>query len=351
MSELPQLGAEEEFHVVDLQTRRSAPEVDALLAQLDGAEFAPELQRSLVETNTPVCATLDELREPPASPARHAGVGGRAARAGRGRGGHRAARQPRRRRHLRGRALRTHAARVPAAGARAAHLRRAGARRRAGPGRRRAGRAPRRAVPPDAARDLRQLALLAGPGHRIRQLPQHGVVALADRGAARRRRDGRRLRRDGRRAHRVGHDLRPRNGLFRHPAQRAPAHRRAAGVRRLPGRRGRRAHRGPVPGPRRPRPRRLRGGPPAPAQPSRAAAREQLAGGPLGPRGRSRRPRGRRTPARRPPAADHPPRARPAATAGRARRLGAGPRAVRGDVDDGTARPPASAARSAVAGS
>ncbi len=62
MSELPRLGAEEEFHVVDLQTRRAAPEVDALLAQLDGEEFAPELQRSLVETNTPVCATLDELR-------------------------------------------------------------------------------------------------------------------------------------------------------------------------------------------------------------------------------------------------------------------------------------------------
>src|SRR6478752_432717 len=62
MSELPRLGVEEEFHVVDLQTRRSAPEVEALLAQLDGAEFAPELQRSLVETNTPVCATLDELR-------------------------------------------------------------------------------------------------------------------------------------------------------------------------------------------------------------------------------------------------------------------------------------------------
>jgi glutamate---cysteine ligase / carboxylate-amine ligase len=56
------LGVEEEFHVVDLQTRRSAPEVDALLDQLDGDEFAPELQRSLVETNTPVCATLDELR-------------------------------------------------------------------------------------------------------------------------------------------------------------------------------------------------------------------------------------------------------------------------------------------------
>jgi glutamate---cysteine ligase / carboxylate-amine ligase len=61
MSDVPLLGAEEEFHVVDLESRRAAPEVDALLAQLDGAEFAPELQRSLVETNTPVCGTLDEL--------------------------------------------------------------------------------------------------------------------------------------------------------------------------------------------------------------------------------------------------------------------------------------------------
>src|SRR5689334_3058588 len=56
------IGVEEEFHVVDLKTRHSAPEVDALLADLDGEEFAPELQRSLVETNTPVCQELDELR-------------------------------------------------------------------------------------------------------------------------------------------------------------------------------------------------------------------------------------------------------------------------------------------------
>lgn len=62
MSDLPRLGAEEEFHVVDLETRHAAPEVDALLAKLDGQEFARELQRSLVETNTPVCATLDDLR-------------------------------------------------------------------------------------------------------------------------------------------------------------------------------------------------------------------------------------------------------------------------------------------------
>jgi carboxylate-amine ligase len=56
------IGVEEEFHVVDLETRHSAPEVEALLADLDGEEFAPELQRSLVETNTPVCQGLDELR-------------------------------------------------------------------------------------------------------------------------------------------------------------------------------------------------------------------------------------------------------------------------------------------------
>src|SRR5918998_609244 len=56
------IGVEEEFHVVDLETRHSAPEVDTLLGQLDGEEFAPELQRSLVETNTPVCDTLDDLR-------------------------------------------------------------------------------------------------------------------------------------------------------------------------------------------------------------------------------------------------------------------------------------------------
>ena len=56
------IGVEEEFHVVDLETRHAAPEVEALLADLDGEEFAPELQRSLVETNTPVCHGLDELR-------------------------------------------------------------------------------------------------------------------------------------------------------------------------------------------------------------------------------------------------------------------------------------------------
>jgi glutamate---cysteine ligase / carboxylate-amine ligase len=56
------IGVEEEFHLVDLQTRAAAPAVDALLDQLDGDSFAPELQRSLVEANTLPCGSLDELR-------------------------------------------------------------------------------------------------------------------------------------------------------------------------------------------------------------------------------------------------------------------------------------------------
>jgi len=62
MSGTPRIGVEEEFHVVDLASRQAAPEVDALLARLGTESFAPELQRSLVETNTPPCETLDQLR-------------------------------------------------------------------------------------------------------------------------------------------------------------------------------------------------------------------------------------------------------------------------------------------------
>ncbi|MGH3899212.1 MAG: glutamate--cysteine ligase [Pseudonocardiaceae bacterium] len=56
------IGVEEEFHLVDLRTRAAVPAVDAMLAQLGGDSFAPELQRSLVETNTLPCDSLDELR-------------------------------------------------------------------------------------------------------------------------------------------------------------------------------------------------------------------------------------------------------------------------------------------------
>ncbi|MGH3885813.1 MAG: glutamate--cysteine ligase [Pseudonocardiaceae bacterium] len=56
------IGVEEEFHLVDLQTKSATPAVDAMLAQLDGDSFVPELQRSLVEANTVPCESLDELR-------------------------------------------------------------------------------------------------------------------------------------------------------------------------------------------------------------------------------------------------------------------------------------------------
>jgi carboxylate-amine ligase len=56
------IGVEEEFHLVDLETRSAAPAIDAMLDQLDCDSFAPELQRSLVEANTLPCENLDELR-------------------------------------------------------------------------------------------------------------------------------------------------------------------------------------------------------------------------------------------------------------------------------------------------
>ncbi|GIE93122.1 carboxylate--amine ligase/circularly permuted type 2 ATP-grasp protein [Paractinoplanes rishiriensis] len=56
------LGVEEELHVVDLVTRELVPRAPEVLARLDPAEFSAELHRSVVETNTPVSATLDDLR-------------------------------------------------------------------------------------------------------------------------------------------------------------------------------------------------------------------------------------------------------------------------------------------------
>ncbi|MET0492757.1 MAG: carboxylate--amine ligase/circularly permuted type 2 ATP-grasp protein [Actinoplanes sp.] len=57
------LGVEEELHVVDLKTRELVPRAPEVLDQLDEANFSAELHRSVVETNTPVAATLDDLRD------------------------------------------------------------------------------------------------------------------------------------------------------------------------------------------------------------------------------------------------------------------------------------------------
>ncbi|MCA2219383.1 glutamate--cysteine ligase [Jidongwangia harbinensis] len=57
------LGVEEELHVVDLKTRELVPRAPDVLDQLDDDHFSAELHRSVVETNTPVSATLDGLRD------------------------------------------------------------------------------------------------------------------------------------------------------------------------------------------------------------------------------------------------------------------------------------------------
>jgi glutamate---cysteine ligase / carboxylate-amine ligase len=58
------LGVEEEFHLVDLRTRRLTPRAAEVLAALAGAKgtYAAELQQTTVETNTRVVETLDDLR-------------------------------------------------------------------------------------------------------------------------------------------------------------------------------------------------------------------------------------------------------------------------------------------------
>src|ERR1700748_457155 len=55
------LGVEEEFHLVDLKTRRLTARAPELLAELSD-HYVAELQRCVVETNTGVVDSLDGLR-------------------------------------------------------------------------------------------------------------------------------------------------------------------------------------------------------------------------------------------------------------------------------------------------
>ncbi|MBV9356574.1 MAG: YbdK family carboxylate-amine ligase, partial [Chloroflexi bacterium] len=55
------LGVEEEFHLVDLKTRRLTAQAPELLERLSD-HYVAELQRCVVETNSRVVDTLDELR-------------------------------------------------------------------------------------------------------------------------------------------------------------------------------------------------------------------------------------------------------------------------------------------------
>ena len=59
------LGVEEEFHLVDLETRCAVPRVPELLdelAALDADAFAAELKPSIIETNSDPTASLRDLR-------------------------------------------------------------------------------------------------------------------------------------------------------------------------------------------------------------------------------------------------------------------------------------------------
>jgi carboxylate-amine ligase len=56
------IGVEEEFHVIDLETRELVPRAGELLDRLPAGSYTAEFHRSVVETNSAVCRTLDDLR-------------------------------------------------------------------------------------------------------------------------------------------------------------------------------------------------------------------------------------------------------------------------------------------------
>jgi carboxylate-amine ligase len=56
------IGVEEEFHILDLGTRRLVPEAGRILEVLPADRFAAELLKSVVETNSRPCRDLADLR-------------------------------------------------------------------------------------------------------------------------------------------------------------------------------------------------------------------------------------------------------------------------------------------------
>ena len=56
------LGAEEELHLIDLETGRLSARAPHLLTRLPADRYGAELQRTTIETNVPVVTTLDDLR-------------------------------------------------------------------------------------------------------------------------------------------------------------------------------------------------------------------------------------------------------------------------------------------------
>lgn len=57
------IGVEEEFHLVDPETREIAPDADRVLSEYGGDEVEAELQASQVEIGTAVCENLGDVRK------------------------------------------------------------------------------------------------------------------------------------------------------------------------------------------------------------------------------------------------------------------------------------------------
>jgi len=56
------LGAEEELHLIDLESWKLVPRAPQILARLPSRNYSAEIQRSTVETNTDVVDSLAGLR-------------------------------------------------------------------------------------------------------------------------------------------------------------------------------------------------------------------------------------------------------------------------------------------------
>ncbi|SIS15004.1 carboxylate--amine ligase/circularly permuted type 2 ATP-grasp protein [Williamsia sterculiae] len=57
------VGVEEEFHLIDLRTRRLTPRAPELLAALPAGSYVEELQRCVIESNSGAFTSLDALRK------------------------------------------------------------------------------------------------------------------------------------------------------------------------------------------------------------------------------------------------------------------------------------------------
>jgi glutamate---cysteine ligase / carboxylate-amine ligase len=57
------IGVEEEFHLIDPDTREIAPDADRVLSEYSGDEVEAELQASQVEIGTAVCETMADVRK------------------------------------------------------------------------------------------------------------------------------------------------------------------------------------------------------------------------------------------------------------------------------------------------